>query len=339
MDPLAAAEVVFEQSAAGEFYLLTQPDYVGSAMAERAAVLTSQEAAATAWRAPVRPRQALTWPLPQLDPDAAARVAAFGAAVPDARAWVRRRARRHRIRSPARGPADAWPRSSTAPHRDPPGPSRCASTDRPTSSTSPGAGVPPRRRNGHGQQPFIRTAGTLSRGTPAVPSSSPWSTDWRRSHHRPRSSTTPTPRPHGSPPRRRTGRRCRPTRRWSATAQAARWPPPSRWRRGTAPGRKSVRSGAAVSGPGSRHGCAVDHLDARRADAAPRRHRLHARARRLRDATARPLSSARLRRRSVRPSAGDRGDRRVRSDPRLGRTLCGAPARRGRADHDDALSR
>lgn len=44
MDPLAAAEVVFEQAAQGSFYLLTQPDYVGSAMAERARVLSSQEA-------------------------------------------------------------------------------------------------------------------------------------------------------------------------------------------------------------------------------------------------------------------------------------------------------
>lgn len=44
MDPLAAAEVVFEQAAQGDFYLLTQPDYVGSAMTERARVLGSQEA-------------------------------------------------------------------------------------------------------------------------------------------------------------------------------------------------------------------------------------------------------------------------------------------------------
>ena len=42
MDPLAAAEVVFDQAAAGRFYLLTQPDYVGSAMAERAEILASQ---------------------------------------------------------------------------------------------------------------------------------------------------------------------------------------------------------------------------------------------------------------------------------------------------------
>ena len=39
MDPLAAAEVIFEQAAEGRFYLLTQPDYVGSAMAERAECL------------------------------------------------------------------------------------------------------------------------------------------------------------------------------------------------------------------------------------------------------------------------------------------------------------
>jgi NAD(P)-dependent dehydrogenase (short-subunit alcohol dehydrogenase family) len=44
MDPLAAAEVVFDQSAEGRFYLITQPDYVGSAMVERARVLSEQEA-------------------------------------------------------------------------------------------------------------------------------------------------------------------------------------------------------------------------------------------------------------------------------------------------------
>ncbi|BBZ01849.1 oxidoreductase [Mycolicibacterium chitae] len=42
MDPVEAAEVVFDQSARGEFYLLTQPDYVGSAMVERAQVLTTR---------------------------------------------------------------------------------------------------------------------------------------------------------------------------------------------------------------------------------------------------------------------------------------------------------
>jgi len=42
MDPVAAAEAVFDQAAEGRFYLLTQPDYVGSAMAERAEVLVSQ---------------------------------------------------------------------------------------------------------------------------------------------------------------------------------------------------------------------------------------------------------------------------------------------------------
>lgn len=42
MDPLAAAEVVFDQAAEGRFYLLTQPEYVGSAMAERAETLASQ---------------------------------------------------------------------------------------------------------------------------------------------------------------------------------------------------------------------------------------------------------------------------------------------------------
>jgi NAD(P)-dependent dehydrogenase (short-subunit alcohol dehydrogenase family) len=41
MDPLAAAETIFEQAAAGRFYLLTQQS-VGEAMAERANVLASQ---------------------------------------------------------------------------------------------------------------------------------------------------------------------------------------------------------------------------------------------------------------------------------------------------------
>lgn len=45
MDPLTAAEAVFEQATSdGRFYLITQPDYVGSAMVERAQVLTAQEA-------------------------------------------------------------------------------------------------------------------------------------------------------------------------------------------------------------------------------------------------------------------------------------------------------
>ncbi|BBY18262.1 SDR family NAD(P)-dependent oxidoreductase [Mycolicibacterium litorale] len=44
MDPLAAAEVVFDQAADGRFYLLTQPEYVGNAMAERADVLSTQRA-------------------------------------------------------------------------------------------------------------------------------------------------------------------------------------------------------------------------------------------------------------------------------------------------------
>ncbi|MEZ0341108.1 SDR family NAD(P)-dependent oxidoreductase [Mycobacterium sp. pV006] len=42
MDPVEAAAVVFDQAAAGAFYLLTQPEYVGSAMAERAEVLRTQ---------------------------------------------------------------------------------------------------------------------------------------------------------------------------------------------------------------------------------------------------------------------------------------------------------
>ena len=44
MDPLAAAAVVFDRAAAGDFYLLTQPDYVGNAMNERADVLRDRRA-------------------------------------------------------------------------------------------------------------------------------------------------------------------------------------------------------------------------------------------------------------------------------------------------------
>ena len=44
MDPVAAARVVFDQAAEGRFYLLTQPEYVGAAMTERANVLASQRA-------------------------------------------------------------------------------------------------------------------------------------------------------------------------------------------------------------------------------------------------------------------------------------------------------
>lgn len=44
MDPIEAAKVIFDQAADGRFYLLTQPEYVGSAMAERANVLAAQRA-------------------------------------------------------------------------------------------------------------------------------------------------------------------------------------------------------------------------------------------------------------------------------------------------------
>lgn len=42
MDPIEAARIVFDQAARGEFYLLTQPEYVGGAMAERADILTNR---------------------------------------------------------------------------------------------------------------------------------------------------------------------------------------------------------------------------------------------------------------------------------------------------------
>ncbi|OKH81514.1 oxidoreductase [Mycobacterium sp. ST-F2] len=42
MDPMTAAEIIFDQSAAGGFYLTTHPDAVSGAMTERARVLTEQ---------------------------------------------------------------------------------------------------------------------------------------------------------------------------------------------------------------------------------------------------------------------------------------------------------
>jgi NADP-dependent 3-hydroxy acid dehydrogenase YdfG len=42
MDSGAAAATIFEQAVDGRFYLLTEPEYVGSAMAERANVLAAQ---------------------------------------------------------------------------------------------------------------------------------------------------------------------------------------------------------------------------------------------------------------------------------------------------------
>ncbi len=42
MDPRAAAAAIFEQAAEGRFYLLTEPEYVGSAMADRANALATQ---------------------------------------------------------------------------------------------------------------------------------------------------------------------------------------------------------------------------------------------------------------------------------------------------------
>jgi hypothetical protein len=42
MDPLAAAATIFEQAAEGRFYLLTDPESVGAAMALRANVLATQ---------------------------------------------------------------------------------------------------------------------------------------------------------------------------------------------------------------------------------------------------------------------------------------------------------
>jgi NAD(P)-dependent dehydrogenase (short-subunit alcohol dehydrogenase family) len=50
MDARAAAAAIFEQAAEGRFYLLTEPEYVGTAMTQRANVLAAQLPPSHPWR-------------------------------------------------------------------------------------------------------------------------------------------------------------------------------------------------------------------------------------------------------------------------------------------------
>ena len=59
MDPLAAAETVFDQAAQGKFYLLTQ-ESVGTAMGERATALAAQRPPARKCNFDARPRRRRT---------------------------------------------------------------------------------------------------------------------------------------------------------------------------------------------------------------------------------------------------------------------------------------
>ena len=150
MDPLAAAEAVFDQAAQGRFYLLTQPDYVGSAMAERANVLISQRAAAITDKAAVRPA---------------------GISAPRSRRRRTRRVVRNDRADAARGLTTVRQAVESAPHPDTCPPWRISRTatyrdarpdSRPDLSTTPRrttrTGLLPRRRHGHGLKSFVRTA-------------------------------------------------------------------------------------------------------------------------------------------------------------------------------------
>ena len=92
------------------------------------------------------------------------------------------------------------------------------------------------------------------------------STGWRPEHRRPHSSTTPMPRPRGSPENAERLGVDPIDSRWSATAPEARWPPGWRWPLATAAGRRSVARCCSIR-PRSRHGRTVDHSACRRADA------------------------------------------------------------------------
>ena len=199
---------------------------------------------------------------------------------------------------------------------------------------APGAGVLPRRRTGHGLQPFLRTTGPLARrgsarhrrrrGLPAgagVP--------------RRRSSTTPTPRPRGCAQRRRPRHRRGPTRcgRRQRRRLVGRRGRPGRAR----PRRPAdLRPGAAVSGPGSRHGRAVDHRAcpthrcSRRDDIVYMHELADCGTPTATDQYRVPAYAAR----PVRTSAGDRGDRanaiRSATGANATRRACATPACRPR---------
>ena len=277
MDPLAAAETVFEQAAEGRFYLLTQP-------IRRVGHGRTRECACTRHRCsdqrrfdPQHDHVDSRWtPTP---PRGSRRSATYRRCA--SAAWPRC----GRGSNPRRCPTNArrWPASPTPPiTRAGRRPFRVriyrptADSERPALVYFHGGGLV------HGLQPLVRAAGARRwhrrRGATVV------AVDYRLApeSRRPRSSMTPTPRPSG----------CRETPTnlgvdagrlavvgdsaggslAAAVALAAR-------DRG---GPADLCAGAAVSRAGSRHDRAVDHRAGRRADAQPRRHRLHARPRRRR---------------------------------------------------------
>ena len=182
MDPLAAAETVFEQAAEGRFYLLTQQS-VASAMADRANVLAAQRPPALRWTPAPRSRRRRAGGVVRSDP-ADARNAA----------WLRCAPRSNPRRCPMKCPR--WPDIGDARYPAPP--------DRfPSGSTVPQTvPVSPRWSTfmaaDSSWAPII-----LSNRWPAslrrrrAPPSWPSTIGWPRNRRRPRSSTTPTPRPSG----------------------------------------------------------------------------------------------------------------------------------------------
>ena len=243
-----------------------------------------------------------------------------GSMPPMRAAWTGRGPRRHRVRSAARGHAARWPRIDDCAAPGPPGRSRCGSTARRPSRCRAGGGVLPRRRNGDGH-PTIPSSRWPERSPPpaARPSSS---VDYRLAPENPAARTVRR--------RLRRDRRGSPSNAERLGVDASRLAVVGDSAGGSLAAAVALaardRGGPTICAqvllyPGLDRDMAAPSITAM-PDApmlSPRRHRLHARPRRPRGwRTARPLPSARLRRRPVRPAAGDRRDRRMRSDPRLG---------------------
>ena len=151
--------------------------------------------AETAVETPLRPRTAVS--VPQLDPDAAARVASFGAVPPMRERGIETVRASPGVRAATRD-GRRWPTSRTGSSPAPVGRHSAAdlSPDRPTgrrpcSCTSTAAEWcwGPTTPSNRWRAPWP---------TPRVPRSSPWNTVWRRSFRHPRSSTMPTPPRPGS---------------------------------------------------------------------------------------------------------------------------------------------
>ena len=255
----------------------------------------------------------------RLDPDAAARVASFGAMSP----------MRVRGLTAVRHAIESAPHPDDMPHhgeyrglRDPRTRRPDSRPDLPPLDRVGGAraGLLPRRRHGHGLQPFVRAAGENAcrpverhRGVGGLPTRSrvPRTCPVRRRIRRPPNGLPRTPSSWAL-----TSTRLAVVGDSAGGSLAAAVALAARDRGGPA----ICCPGAALPGPRPRYDGGVDGRTPRCADAQPRRHRLHARARRRRQRrAARPHTGCRpMRRTCQRTAARHRRDRRMRSDPDWG---------------------